>query len=101
MTEFHEGETMRAMKFGVGQPVKRVEDVRLVSGQGPYASDQRPRAALYAAFVRSPHAHARFVVTGIEAAAPSRACAAFTSRATSRRSADCPASPDSRTPTAR
>ena len=44
---------MRAMKFGVGQPVRRVEDVRLVSGQGNYASDYAPEGALHAAFLRS------------------------------------------------
>src|SRR5271157_3539836 len=59
---------MRAMKFGVGQPVRRVEDVRLVSGQGNYASDYAPEGALHAAFLRSPHAHAKFAVTDIEAA---------------------------------
>ena len=59
---------MRAMKFGVGQPVKRVEDVRLVSGQGAFTSDYAPDGALHAAFLRSPHAHAKFAVTGIEAA---------------------------------
>ena len=59
---------MRAMKFGVGQPVRRVEDVRLVSGQGHYASDYAPEGAPHAAFLRSPHAHAKFAVTDIEAA---------------------------------
>jgi len=56
------------MKFGVGQPVKRVEDVRLVSGQGAFASDYAPEGALHAAFLRSPHAHAKFAVTDVEAA---------------------------------
>ncbi len=59
---------MRAMKFGVGQPVRRVEDVRFVSGQGHYASDDAPEGALHATFLRSPHAHAKFSVTDIEAA---------------------------------
>ena len=59
---------MRAMKFGVGQPVKRVEDVRLVSGQGAFASDYAPEGALHAAFLRCPHAHAKFAVTDIEGA---------------------------------
>jgi aerobic carbon-monoxide dehydrogenase large subunit len=43
---------MGAVKFGVGQPVKRVEDVRLVKGQGVFASDYTPPGALYAAFLR-------------------------------------------------
>ena len=53
---------MKAMKFGVGQSVRRVEDVRLVSGQGRYTSDYAPPGALFAAFLRSPHAHARLAI---------------------------------------
>ena len=30
---------MRAMKFGVGQAVRRVEDARFVTGTGRYTSD--------------------------------------------------------------
>jgi len=59
---------MQATKFGVGQPVKRVEDIRLVTGQGAFASDYSPEGALHAVFLRSPHAHAKFAVTDIEAA---------------------------------
>jgi carbon-monoxide dehydrogenase large subunit len=33
---------MMTMKFGVGQPVRRVEDERLVRGAGQYASDLVP-----------------------------------------------------------
>jgi carbon-monoxide dehydrogenase large subunit len=43
-----------------GQPVKRVEDPRLVTGNGRYLDDLG-QDALEAAFVRSPHAHARVV----------------------------------------
>jgi carbon-monoxide dehydrogenase large subunit len=50
------------MKFGVGQPVRRVEDQRLVRGAGHYTSDLAPEGSLYAHFIRSPHAHARFTV---------------------------------------
>ena len=53
---------MKPTKFGVGQGIKRVEDVRLISGRGDYASDAAEQAALRAAFVRSPHGHARFTV---------------------------------------
>ena len=60
---------MTAMKFGVGQPIRRVEDDRLVRGAGRYTSDLAPENALFAAFVRSPHAHARFVVADRQAAA--------------------------------
>ena len=49
------------MKFGVGQPVRRFEDVRLITGRGRYQDDiVLPRQA-YAVFLRSPHAHARIV----------------------------------------
>ena len=60
---------MTMMKFGVGQPVRRVEDDRLVRGAGRYTSDLAPEGSLFAQFVRSPHAHARFKVGDREAAA--------------------------------
>src|SRR4029077_8423973 len=44
---------------GVGQPVRRVEDRRFITGRGTYLDDiNRPRQA-YAFMLRSPHAHAR------------------------------------------
>ncbi|GAA1395360.1 aerobic carbon-monoxide dehydrogenase large subunit [Luteococcus peritonei] len=42
----------------MGASVQRREDPRLVSGNGRYTDDLGP-GALHAAFVRSPHAHAR------------------------------------------
>ena len=59
---------MKAMKFGVGQAVKRVEDVRLITGRGQYTSDYAPEGALHAAFLRSPHAHAAFAFGDLDAA---------------------------------
>ncbi len=53
---------MSVRKFGAGQSVKRVEDVRLVTGQGRYASDACDGATLKAAFLRSPYGHARFAI---------------------------------------
>jgi carbon-monoxide dehydrogenase large subunit len=49
-----------AMKqFGIGQPIRRVEDRRFLTGHGRYLDDiVRPRQA-YAVMLRSPHAHAR------------------------------------------
>ena len=44
---------------GGGQPVKRVEDPRLLAGQGRYVDDLRLPRMVSAAFVQSPHAHAR------------------------------------------
>ncbi len=59
---------MKPTKFGVGQGVKRVEDVRLVSGRGNYASDAVEGAELRAVFLRSPHGRAKFRIDDIEAA---------------------------------
>lgn len=47
------------MKFGVGQPVLRFEDVRLLRGQGKFLDDINLPNQLYTVFLRSPHAHAR------------------------------------------
>jgi carbon-monoxide dehydrogenase large subunit len=45
-------------RFSVGQPVRRKEDVRLVTGRGTYTDDVAPAGQLTALFLRSPHAHA-------------------------------------------
>ncbi|HZZ23501.1 MAG TPA: xanthine dehydrogenase family protein molybdopterin-binding subunit [Roseiarcus sp.] len=58
---------MKPTKFGVGQSVKRVEDIRLVSGRGNYASDAVDQAELKAVFLRSPYGHAKFRVDDVEA----------------------------------
>jgi carbon-monoxide dehydrogenase large subunit len=43
----------------IGQPVRRKEDFRLLTGKGSFADDiQLPRSA-HAVIVRSPHAHAQ------------------------------------------
>ncbi|MFS4582857.1 xanthine dehydrogenase family protein molybdopterin-binding subunit [Phaeobacter sp. C3_T13_0] len=44
-------------KFGKSQPVKRVEDVRFLTGQGRYLEDVAPADALRAWVLRSPVAH--------------------------------------------
>ncbi len=54
-------------KFGKSQPVKRVEDVRFLTGQGRYVDDIAPEGALRAVFFRSPVAHAR--ITGLDVSA--------------------------------
>ncbi|MCX7355576.1 MAG: xanthine dehydrogenase family protein molybdopterin-binding subunit [Alphaproteobacteria bacterium] len=56
-------------RFGVGQSVRRVEDVRFLTGRGQYLEDLRLPGELCAHFVRSPHAHARIVSINTEAAA--------------------------------
>ncbi|HEY1708224.1 MAG TPA: xanthine dehydrogenase family protein molybdopterin-binding subunit [Rhizomicrobium sp.] len=47
------------MKFGVGQSVKRTEDIRLITGQGQYTDDFRFERETHVAFLRSPYAHAK------------------------------------------
>ncbi|WP_425040922.1 xanthine dehydrogenase family protein molybdopterin-binding subunit [Primorskyibacter sp. S187A] len=44
-------------KFGKSQPVKRVEDVRFLTGQGRYVDDIAPEASLHGFVFRSPVAH--------------------------------------------
>jgi carbon-monoxide dehydrogenase large subunit len=33
---------MSVKKFGIGQPIRRVEDVRLITGGGHYTADYSP-----------------------------------------------------------
>ena len=44
-------------KFGKSQSVKRVEDIRFLTGEGRYVDDIAPDGALHAYFVRSSQAH--------------------------------------------
>lgn len=44
-------------KFGKSQPVKRVEDVRFLTGAGRYVDDATPEGALFGFVMRSPVAH--------------------------------------------
>src|SRR3954471_17776345 len=45
-------------QYGIGQPIRRVEDRRFLTGSGRYLDDiARPRQ-VHAAILRSPHAHA-------------------------------------------
>lgn len=46
------------MQFGLGQPVPRTEDPRLLTGNGHYVDDFNQPGQAYAVVVRSPHAHA-------------------------------------------
>src|SRR5918994_5768034 len=43
----------------IGRPMPRFEDLRLVRGAGKYSDDISMDGQVYAAFVRTPHAHAR------------------------------------------
>ena len=51
----------------IGAPVKRREDERLLTGRGRFVADLMRPGMLHAAFLRSPHAHAR--ILGIETGA--------------------------------
>ncbi|MBS0541477.1 MAG: xanthine dehydrogenase family protein molybdopterin-binding subunit, partial [Proteobacteria bacterium] len=55
-------------KYGIGQPVLRFEDPRLLRGQGRFINDVNVYGQAYAVFVRSPHAHAKIRSIDIEAA---------------------------------
>jgi aerobic carbon-monoxide dehydrogenase large subunit len=58
-------------QFGIGQPVRRVEDRRFITGRGSYLDDlSLPRQA-HAYMLRSPHAHA--LIRGIDIAAATAA----------------------------
>src|SRR5687767_3301030 len=53
----------------IGQPVKRVEDGRLLTGRGGFVDDLAAAPDLHhAAIVRSPHAHARILGYDVRAA---------------------------------
>ena len=56
---------MNVPKFGIGQPVTRLEDPVLITGKGKFVADEIPAGALRAVLVRSPHAHARFKITDL------------------------------------
>ena len=47
------------MRFSAGQPVKRLEDQRLLTGKGQFIDDKPEEGALWLYVLRSPHAHAR------------------------------------------
>src|SRR5580693_1661661 len=56
------------MQAGIGDTVRRKEDLRLVTGRGCYSDDFNFPGQVYAAMVRSPHAHARIRSIDVSAA---------------------------------
>jgi carbon-monoxide dehydrogenase large subunit len=54
-------------QFGIGQAVRRKEDLRFITGSGRFTDDINLPQQAHAYFLRSPHAHARLL--GIDAAA--------------------------------
>ncbi len=59
-------------KFGIGQPVRRTEDVRFVTGNGQYTDDINLPGQAHGYVLRSPYAHARIksIDTAAAKAAP-------------------------------
>src|SRR5262245_9576518 len=55
-------------KFGIGQPVRRVEDQRFITGQGRYTDDINAPGQAYGYVLRSPTAHAKIVSIDTSAA---------------------------------
>ena len=55
------------LRFGAGQPVKRLEDQRLLTGKGQFIDDKPEDGALWLYVLRSPHAHAK--ITSIDSQA--------------------------------
>ncbi|HLK23633.1 MAG TPA: xanthine dehydrogenase family protein molybdopterin-binding subunit, partial [Caulobacteraceae bacterium] len=53
-----------AMNAVIGQPVRRREDIRFITGRGRYTDDISAAGQTYAVFARSPHARAR--IKGID-----------------------------------
>jgi aerobic carbon-monoxide dehydrogenase large subunit len=56
------------MRFGIGQPVIRKEDIRFLTGCGRYVADIDLVRQAYAVFLFSPYAHARIRVIDTTAA---------------------------------
>ncbi|SMY08971.1 xanthine dehydrogenase family protein molybdopterin-binding subunit [Flavimaricola marinus] len=55
-------------KFGRSQPVKRVEDVRFLTGHGRYVDDISPEGALFGYVLRSTMAHGEITTLDVDAA---------------------------------
>ncbi|MBI1943154.1 MAG: xanthine dehydrogenase family protein molybdopterin-binding subunit [Betaproteobacteria bacterium] len=52
---------MSQTQFGIGQPVQRFEDPRLLRGEGRFIHDLELPGQVHLVILRSPHAHARIV----------------------------------------
>ncbi len=57
-----------AEQFGIGQPVRRKEDVRFLTGHGHYTDDVNLAGQAHMAILRSPHANARILSMDLSAA---------------------------------
>lgn len=55
-------------QFGIGQPVRRKEDTRLLTGRGQFTDDLNFDGQAWTAFVRSPHANAKILGVDVSGA---------------------------------
>ncbi len=55
-------------RFGIGASLTRNEDARLLTGKGCFTDDLQDEKTLHVCFLRSPYAHARFVIQDISEA---------------------------------
>jgi aerobic carbon-monoxide dehydrogenase large subunit len=60
--------TLQRGKLLVGQPLRRTEDPKFMTGTGGYLDDIRFPNPLHVAFVRSQHAHAKLLGINVDAA---------------------------------
>ncbi|MGM4904418.1 xanthine dehydrogenase family protein molybdopterin-binding subunit [Tardiphaga sp. 866_E4_N2_1] len=56
------------LRFGAGLSPKRLEDQRLLTGQGKFIDDRPEDGALWLHLLRSPHAHAKITAIDVTAA---------------------------------
>ncbi|MDX2100986.1 MAG: xanthine dehydrogenase family protein molybdopterin-binding subunit, partial [Alphaproteobacteria bacterium] len=63
-------------QFGVGQPLARLEDQRLLTGAGCYTDDITLPGMLYGVVLRAPHAHAEIVGIDTSGALATPGCVA-------------------------
>ena len=54
--------------YGIGRPVRRKEDFRLLTGRGSFVDDLAPPGLAHVVFVRSPYAHARINAIDVNSA---------------------------------
>ena len=62
------GQDLGPLRFGSGHTVRRIEDPTLLRGEGRFTDDLTLPGQCWAAFVRSPHAHARIGAIDVTAA---------------------------------
>src|SRR3546814_10358217 len=55
-------------RFGVGQGLRRVEDLRFLTGEGQYSDDIRLEGQCHGVLLRSPFAHARIAAIDLDEA---------------------------------